>query len=499
MSINQAILVAADSSMEDLVTEAISTQTNLTVVPTIETLDKLREQEIDVLIMTDGAATTNPLDLTQEIRREFPTLPMGFISESDSGVLASEALAAGADDYVPLSVVSSDPDRLQSGLNRAVQARSLSDPSEELTALHTATREMIAADSSEALAERIVEACTDVLELKYASVYRGNDDESTLVPIAWTERLQDLVGRPPLLDSDSLAWPTYNNTTMKYYADASTVEGTPTVGTELRTEMYVPLGDYGLLGVFSSEQDDFNAHEREIISILAANATAALNSIFQTTELRETTQQLKRQNEQLDQFTSIVSHDLRNPLSVAEGYVEMAREEHDSEHLSTVADAHTRMHTLIENLLVLARSGKQIDEVDEVALSHLIEACWGNVATAKATLVTDVDRQIQADRSRLRQLFENLMRNAVEHGGEDVTVSIGALDDGFYFEDDGPGIPSEERDRVFEAGYLMADDGSGLGLNIVKQVAEAHGWNVSVTDGSDGGARFEITGVESAE
>lgn len=97
------------------------------------------------------------------------------------------------------------------------------------------------------------------------------------------------------------------------------------------------------------------------------------------------------------------------------------------------------------------------------------------------------------------QLLENLFRNAVEHGGPDVTVEVGALEDGFFVEDDGPGIPSDARDEVFDVGYSSADDGSGFGLSIVRRIATAHGWDISVTEGTDGGARFEITDVSFVE
>jgi len=498
MRADHVLLVAADSHIEDLVSTALDSQTHLTVATGTEALDTLHERDFDTLIVTDGLAGTDPLDFIRAIRREFPTLPIGFISESDSGVLASEALAGGVDDYIPLSILSTNPDRLQSGLDRAVQVRSLSGPSDELAALHTATRAMIAADSVDALAACVIEACVDVLGLNYASVYSVDDEETTLVPVAWTEQLEETIDEPPSLNPDSLAWPAFANTSTKYYADVSTVDRTPTIGTAFRTNFFVPLGEHGLFSIFSPEQDAFDAQQREIVSILGANATAALDAIAQTAELRETTQSLESQNKQLDQFVSIVSHDLRSPLSVAEGRLKLAREECDSEHLDTVVSAHARMSTLIEDLLVLARSREQVDEFETVDLASLVDRCWRHVATDEATLVTNIDKRIQADQSRLQQLLENLMRNAVEHGGSDVTVTIGAVDTGFYFEDDGPGIPKAKRDEVFEAGYSTTENGTGFGLSIVKQVAEAHGWDIDVTDSSEGGARFEITGVESA-
>jgi len=153
------------------------------------------------------------------------------------------------------------------------------------------------------------------------------------------------------------------------------------------------------------------------------------------------------------------------------------------------------METLIDDLLALARHGEAASDVEPVGLARLTENCWRNVVTTDATLATDIDRVIRADRSRLQQLLENLIRNAIGHGGEDVTVTVGAVADGFYVEDDGPGIPEDAWDSVFDVGYSTAEDGSGLGLSIVEQVADAHGWTVRLTDGPEGGARFEIREV----
>jgi len=205
---------------------------------------------------------------------------------------------------------------------------------------------------------------------------------------------------------------------------------------------------------------------------------------------------LREKNERLEEFASIVSHDLRNPLSVARGRLELAREERDSEHLEAVADAHERMETLIEDLLTLARDGDGAEGTERVPLRGLVEACWEGVETADATLRVETDRAVRADRSRLRQVFENLVRNGVEHGGEDVTVTVGDLDGGFYVADDGPGIPSADRDAAFETGHSTTEDGTGFGLAIVERVAAAHGWDVRVAESADGGARFEFTGVD---
>ncbi|MFC6722839.1 PAS domain S-box protein [Halobium palmae] len=206
----------------------------------------------------------------------------------------------------------------------------------------------------------------------------------------------------------------------------------------------------------------------------------------------------KQREEQLETFASVVSHDLRNPLNVASGYLDLAQQECESDNLENVAQALERMRVLIEDLLTMARQGDPVGSTEPVDLARLTEKCWNNIATAEATLTTNISGIIRANESRVQQLLENLMRNAVEHGGEEVTVTVEDLETGFCIEDDGPGIPEGDRPDVFEMGYSKREGGTGFGMSIAKQVADAHNWEIRVTDGSNGGARIEVTGVEFA-
>ena len=209
------------------------------------------------------------------------------------------------------------------------------------------------------------------------------------------------------------------------------------------------------------------------------------------------TAELQRQNERLDEFTGIVAHDLRNPLNVVEGRVELAQDECDSEHLDIAAQALERTDSLIRELLTFARQGQPITETESVALSELVSQPILDEKPFRVEVDPALD-PIVGHRGRVQQLFENLLRNAVEHGGDDVTIRIERLADGFTVEDDGPGIPAAHRDDVFKPGYTSKETGTGFGLNIVKTIVDAHGWEIEVTDGREGGARFEITGVDFA-
>ncbi len=246
------------------------------------------------------------------------------------------------------------------------------------------------------------------------------------------------------------------------------------------------------------------------------------------TEQKERERRLRVQNDRLESFASVVSHDLQGPLTVAQGHLELAQQAVTNDHLDSIDDAHERMQTLIDDILTLARDGREATTTEPVSLQTAASACWETIGTENGTLVTGTDSVVVADPRRLQRLLENLFRNCVAHGSEPslsqmhensmeqgsvgspgqsdeivesdtgVTVTVGDIDDasGFYVADDGPGVPEDERDTVFEAGYSTAPEGTGFGLAIVADIAAVHGWDVSVTDSESGGARFEITGVD---
>ena len=241
--------------------------------------------------------------------------------------------------------------------------------------------------------------------------------------------------------------------------------------------------------------------------------TGVIGVAVDITERRRQAERLRRQNERLEEFVGVVSHDLQNPLNVAGGQIELARRECNSDHLDDAASALDRMDELIRDLLQLARKGERVNEIEPVALAATVERCWDNVETNDATLVVETGLTIRAAAGRLQHLLENLVQNAVEHASTgnrsesddavehastnaDVTITVGALDDGFYVADDGPGIPDSERAAVFESGYSTSPDGTGFGLAIVDEVVEAHGWSIRATESETGGARFEIRGVD---
>jgi signal transduction histidine kinase len=295
-----------------------------------------------------------------------------------------------------------------------------------------------------------------------------------------------------------------------------------------------------------------------VVSLGSGAAVGALVGTY-SVRLQRANAELERTNERLERVAEVISHDLRSPLTVAKGRLELAEGESDSEHLESVGRSLDRMEALVEDVLTLARERDRVDELEPVDLASVCLDTWENVETANAGLAVDEELTVRADRSRLRQLLGNLFRNAVEHGSRnapshahdnavehestsapshaqenavehgsagpdartrlddavdgttddtdsadgvagradaELTVTVGASNEGFYVADDGSGLPEGSEEEIFESGVTTSASGTGLGLSIIREVARGHGWEVTAGESEHGGARFDVTGVE---
>jgi PAS domain S-box-containing protein len=363
---------------------------------------------------------------------------------------------------------------------------------EKLQALHDVTRRLIVAESDAEIAEDAVAAAVDVLDFPLTVCWRYDRTGEVLDPLAWSDPVADRVDEVrPITAESGIPWEVYEESELRVL-DAVPIS-TPTSHHpgDVDSELLVPLGEYGVLGTYATDADAFDETDVELVRILGT----AVESAFARAR-RE--RQLARRNERLNDFASVVSHDLRNPLQIADARTEIARETGDLDHLEKVGESLDRMAALIEDLLDRARGDQDLDRAT-VSLAAVAEEAWDGVDTADATLDVVDDARLSADSGRLQQLLENLFRNAVEHAGEDVAVTVGTHDDGFYVGDDGPGIPADRRESVLEQGVAGDDGGTGYGLAIVADIVEGHGWSIDVTGSEAGGARFEVAHVFSLE
>lgn len=239
---------------------------------------------------------------------------------------------------------------------------------------------------------------------------------------------------------------------------------------------------HGLILLGTNRDWAFDATETKLLDEIGA-LTGALSALTDS----------RSEQRNIDEFTENLLHELRNPLAVAKAHLALARDEDEPDAYRRVDAALDRIDRIIETV-----GTAQLDAVDETSsrdIGTTAQEGWASVKTDDAELKIESTRHLEADHDKLERLFANLFRNAITHGRSDVTVRVGVTETGFYVEDDGPGIPREHWDRVFDRGYSLGD-GLGIGLDIVRRIVNAHGWEIEIQASKEGGARFEITSVD---
>jgi two-component system phosphate regulon sensor histidine kinase PhoR len=227
--------------------------------------------------------------------------------------------------------------------------------------------------------------------------------------------------------------------------------------------------------------------------------------------------QLKRLEGTREDFVANVSHELRTPLSLIKGYAETLLDgakdnpEVATKFLQTIDRNARRLDLLIQDLLIISslESGRVSLSLGAVDLKSLTERLLADFKTrADARHVKLVNAMppllAQADDARLEQVLGNLLENALKYGRENGTVTVGGrtAEEGLielFVQDDGPGIPAEALERVFERFYRVdkarsrEQGGTGLGLSIVKHIVQGHGGRVWVESQPGQGAKFFFT------
>lgn len=430
-------------------------------------LATLAEGGVDCIVSDYELVGVDGLAFLREVRSREPDLPFIIFTEDGTETLAAEATSAGVTDYIRKG----SPDAHVVLADRIVQLVGRPDGAVFPARRAAATA---ATDEEQSLLDAITEF--SVLSL-----------DATGHVTTWNTGARLLHGYEPaeiLGEHVSVLYP-----------PTSAADGLP----ERHLELAVERGSFHTEGWRVRRDGEQYWADVTLTPVERNGESGGFACVMHDlTDRLEQDQKRQRRLEQLDQFASVLSHDLRTPLSVAAGRLELARQdpENAAEHLDRVDEAHGRIEALIDSLLLLAQEGDVVSEMRTVRLESTLTLAWGLVELPAAQLAVEGDLgKTAADAERLQTLFENLFRNSLEHGGPDVTVTVGPLDDGFYVADDGPGIPASERERVFEYGHTTAEAGSGFGLSIVWNIADAHGWTLTLTDAEMGGARFEFTGL----
>lgn len=373
---------------------------------------------------------------------------------------------------------------------------------ERLEGLHEISQRLLAAETTTDVAKITIEMVVDLFDLPVSAFWEYDADDGVLRPVAETDDAVRIVGDAPTFErGDALLWESFDSGEIRNYEDLAEQPGAYNPETPLRSEVHVPCGNHGIITSSATEPRAFDEIDIESLRLLEALVTEAITGVKREEQLAERGEALQRQNDRLEEFADVVAHDLRNPMTGAVGFLEIARKTNESQHFERVEQSLERMEELIDELLLIARGDRQAVNIRTHQLQPIAEEAWSYTDAPEATLSADAPLgEIQADETRLLQLFGNLFRNSVEHGGDDVTVEVGLLSDeeGFYVADDGPGFSEESRTEIEALGETDELAEMGIGLMSVTDVVEAHGWDLTVP-ATDQGARIEIRTGEQSE
>lgn len=433
-----------------------------TAASVAEGLDHVRTQDPDCIVSDYSMPGETGVAFLRRVRADDPDIPFIIFAETGDERVASDAISAGVTDYVVRDAVENQHELVARKVETYVARRRAERRAEETNAR---LRELASvADDVLWTFSPDWSAVLFINDEAHERLFGQSAERLRADPRAFLDRVH-----PDDRDRVRLAMQRASEGTPQSVEYRIRQSDSVEVWAESHCEPVVEDGEVVRITGFTHEITDRKLRERAL-----ANA-----------------------NERLEQFASTVAHDLRNPVNVASGHLDLVRETGDTTHLDAVERGIDRIEELLSDLLTLAQSGDDIGDTRVVDLAEVVESAKGTVAMADASLRIDSSTSIECDPARLRELFENLLRNAIEHNDDAVTITVGLLDDGtgFYVEDDGIGIPESEREAVFDDGYTTVKKGTGYGLSIVDRIATAHGWTATATEGSAGGARFEFTGV----
>lgn len=429
----------------------------------VAALEVLDAEPVDCVAVAADLGPVDSRQFVRELRERGHSVPIVLLVDGDTtGPIAGAVVVRDA------------PDEVARRIEDIVASRRLAEEARRRRRQRAAVEaaEATVADSEPERVETVL--CRELADsVAYHSAWIGRYDAGaeTVVPVAAAGLPLAFLGRISVDDAPD---------TVTAWAAAGAV-AVDTDGEH--AILAVPLGDEPL-GVLHLQADRPNGVPESERSSLAELGEAVAARIAESTGDRPGID---------DPFTVLgdaLAHELGNQLDIATTHLGLARDREDDEtHLEHVETALDRMAALAEDARALARGDVEPDDHD---LSAAATEAWQTVETADATLDADAGT-VRADGDLLALLFENLFRNAIEHGGGDVTVRTGPLaGGGFYVADDGHGIPEDERETAFDWGH-SGDDGAGVGLGIVALVAERHGWAVDCEQSEAGGARFEFT------
>jgi PAS domain S-box-containing protein len=428
-------------------------------------LERLTEETVDCIVSDYEMPEADGLEFLEAVRESFPEIPFILFTGKGSEEIASTAITKGVTDYLQksggLEQYEVLANRIRNSVNQHRTRRKFKRNRKFLRQILDLSPAAILVSDEQENIIRANERAETTLDLPEAEITNRsfNDTEWDIVDEDGNPLPNDLIPFKRVLET-----------------------GNPVNNVEHGIQR--PDGEVVWLSINAAPLWDESDSMRYVIAVLS-----------DVTDREHQKRILQSTIRQLEGFGNILTHDLGNILQIARGRLELAQQADGEEHFEAVEESLDRAVEMLNELTTSMQAGSIVDEVSTIDVATVFNRAWTTQVTRDATKEIKEEIRIEADEMALQRMFENLIRNSFEHGVDTATVRVGSLSNGFYIEDDGPGIPEDEREKVFEPEYTTKEDGTGTGLVSIHQIALAHGWKTEITDGSDGGACFEFTNV----
>ncbi|SFS98308.1 response regulator [Halostagnicola kamekurae] len=465
--ITRVLHVDDDPNFSDVVTSFLESEDEALEVVTETSvedgLSQLQKGSVDCVVSDYDMPETNGLDFFEAVRESHPEMPFILFTGKGSEEIASTAISRGVTDYLQKAGGTEQyevlANRIRNSVDRHRTERELRRNREFLTRVLNLNPSAII----------VLDECGEIV--------RANERAETILDLPESE----ITSR----SFDDAEWDVVDEDGCSISKDALPFGRVRESGEsvyEIQHGIRRADGDVVWVSINAAPLWDEHDEIQYVVTVVS-----------DITSRKRKNQSLNATIIQLEGFGNVLSHDLGNIHQIAHGRLELARDTGEQEHFEAVEESIDRAEGMLDELTTAMQAGSIVEEVATVAVDDVFDRAWQSQATADATREVEEGIRIEANEMALQRMFENLVRNAFEHGDNTATVRVGSLADGFYVEDDGPGIPKDERENVFEPGYTTKKGGTGTGLVSIQQIALAHGWDTEIRDGSDGGARFNFT------
>ncbi|MXV62334.1 PAS domain-containing protein [Natronorubrum sp. JWXQ-INN-674] len=400
-----------------------------------------------------------------------------------------------------------------------------------ITSLHEVTRWLLESDDPEEICAIAVHSGSDLLDLPLSGVWLLDEEHGYLEPVAGTAGAHDEFGGLPRFNpNEGLIWDVFEAGSVERFDDLGTVDDLYNPDSPIRSEIIAPIGTHGVLMTGSLEPHQFDETDVDLISTLVENTRAALDRAERERVLRDRTDELERQTERLESVANVLSSDLKQQLSTVADTLEDRNEaETESGNVNgsdiktddwefplaedSVTETLDRAERLVDDVREFARNAATVGTRSRLDLEDAIETALERSRLDENRVIVEQAATLRADTDRFVHLLETAFDDAAARADGTVTIQVGLLgfdatDDsrGFYLLDDAAEIPPAAHEQVLEPTANSAGTATdrktsidGLGLALVRAIAEAHDWTLSVDNGENGGTRLEIRDVTTLE